>query len=777
MFRCGVNMMVHNYLMELQTLISADHVERLIYIDWIRLYAFFYPQELTAYRHYTIEEEHELNMIETGLKHDDANKCWTINYPWKRNPSELPNNIQAVIGRLRSTEQRLKKTGDEHTQEYQKQIDDMVQRKAARKLSPEEVTSYKGPVHYLPHHEVLKPESSSTPLRIVFNSSASYMGHVINDYWAKGPKVLNDLLSILLKFRENQVGLVGDISKMYNSIHLSIEDQHTHRFLWRNCEIDRPPDHYVLTSVPFGDRPSGAIAIIALNKTAEMLEDVYPKAASVIKNNSYVDDILASDPTFENVLQLAKDINQVLDFGGFHIKHWIISGDHHQEIDEINIMNTESEKVLGLVWKPVDDVFTFKVRLNFSRKTKHKSHEEKSTNKSEEIPENLTRRMVLSQVAGVYDPLGLIVPYTLSAKSLIRNLCQGNQSKSEVWDKPLSAEMRQQWIEFFNGLFQLESLCIPRCLKPTNVFGNPVLVLFSDGSNLVFGACAYIRWETAWDIYDVRLIFAKNRIAPVKQLSIPRLELCGAVLSARIREKIVESMTFTFQRVIHLTDSAIVRAQIQKESYGFGTFVANRIAEIQSKTQKAEWFWIPSDQNPADLTTRITHPSILNNDSRWQKGPEFLHYPIEQWPMKQTVDVSEIPDSLVHSVLTEIIEVKPKESSTRILELIDTTRISSLNKLYRLTGILQLIFKAHSFKKILKNVTAEVIREAEKAWILHAQMDLPNNVMQRFRRLGPERTKDGIITVGQRMSKWIEETWNQSTFALLPTNHEFTEYV
>ncbi|XP_062600980.1 uncharacterized protein LOC134262619 [Saccostrea cucullata] len=388
--------------------------------------------------HYTIEEEHELNMIETGLKHDDANKCWTINYPWKRNPSELPNNIQAAIGRLRSTEQRLKKTGDEHTQEYQKQIDDMVQRKATRKLSPVEVTSYKGPVHYLPHHEVLKPESSSTPLRIVFNSSASYMGHVINDYWAKGPKVLNDLLSILLKFRENQVGLVGDISKI-------------------------PPDHYVLTSVPFGDRPSGAIAIIALNKTAEMLEDVYPKAAT-------------SDSTFENVL--AKDINQVLDFGGFHIKHWIISGDNHQEIDEINIMNTESENVLGLVWKPVDDVFTFKVRLNFSRKTKHKSHEEKSTNKSEEIPEILTRRMVFSQVAGVYDPLGLIVPYTLSAKSLIRNLCQGNQSKSEVWDKPLSSEMRQQWIEFFNGLFQLESLCIPRCLKPTNVFGNPVLVLF-----------------------------------------------------------------------------------------------------------------------------------------------------------------------------------------------------------------------------------------------------------------------------------------------------------
>lgn len=133
-----------------------------------------------------------------------------------------------------------------------------------------------------------------------------------------------------------------------------------------------------------------------------------------------------------------------------------------------------------------------------------------------------------------------------------------------------------------------------------------MLILFSDGSNLAFGACAYIRWETAWDTLFARLLTAKNRISPTRQLTIPRLELCGAVLSARLREKIVNGLGFSFEKVIHLVDSAIVRAQIQKESYGFGTFVANRVAEIQSKTCKTDWYWIPSDQNPADFTTRVT---------------------------------------------------------------------------------------------------------------------------------------------------------------------------
>ncbi|KAK3089754.1 hypothetical protein FSP39_006215 [Pinctada imbricata] len=186
---------------------------------------------------FTLEEEKELHLIENGLSFDDKNKCWVISYPWKRNPNDLPNNIKSAVGRMKSTEQRIKKMGSEYTIQYQRQIEDMLDRQVARKLSFKEMHEHIGPIHYIPHHEVLKPESLSTPVRIVFNSSASYMGHVLNNYWAKGPKILNDLLSILLRFREGQIAIVGDIAKMYNSIHLTHADQHTHRFLWRDLPI------------------------------------------------------------------------------------------------------------------------------------------------------------------------------------------------------------------------------------------------------------------------------------------------------------------------------------------------------------------------------------------------------------------------------------------------------------------------------------------------------------------------------------------------------------
>ena len=121
------------------------------------------------------------------------------------------------------------------------QIKDMVARDVSRKRSKED----KGPIRYISHHEVLKPYSKSTPVRIVFNSSAKYMGHVLNEYWAKGPDLLNNLVGVLRRFRENQVALMGDIRKMYHTVKTKPIDQHTRRFLWRDMDTTREPDTYI----------------------------------------------------------------------------------------------------------------------------------------------------------------------------------------------------------------------------------------------------------------------------------------------------------------------------------------------------------------------------------------------------------------------------------------------------------------------------------------------------------------------------------------------------
>lgn len=154
----------------------------------------------------------------------------------------------------------------------------MIERQVARKLTQTEVDNYKGPIHYISHHDVLKPDSKSTPVRIVFNSSASYMGQVLNEYWAKGPDLLNNLLGILVRFRENEIGFMGDVKKMYHTVKTRTIEQHTHRFLWRDMNINREPDTYVIQRVSFGDKPSGAIATMAMRKTAEMSSKRYPQA-------------------------------------------------------------------------------------------------------------------------------------------------------------------------------------------------------------------------------------------------------------------------------------------------------------------------------------------------------------------------------------------------------------------------------------------------------------------------------------------------------------------
>lgn len=135
--------------------------------------------------------------------------------------------------------------------------------------------------------------------------------------------MLNNLFGIILRFREKDVAAVGDISKLYHMIAILLSDQHVHRRLWRNMQLDRKPDVYVKTVLTFGDRPSPPMATMTMCKTAEMKEDSKPKAAEAIKKNTYMDDVCDSQALVEEAKELISDINEVLGAGGFRIKEWI----------------------------------------------------------------------------------------------------------------------------------------------------------------------------------------------------------------------------------------------------------------------------------------------------------------------------------------------------------------------------------------------------------------------------------------------------------------------
>ena len=273
----------------------------------------------------SLKDEKEYQLIEEGLQFDESRSRWIAAYPWIKSPNDLPDNRCVALATLKSTEKRLGRDGD-RAEIYNGQIEEMVERNAARKVSQDELVRYLGPKYYISHFEVMNPKSKSTPCRIVFNSSARYRGSSLNDYLAKGPSMLNKLLGVLLRFREGKGAFIGDISKMYHSIDIPLLDQMTHLFLWRNLEIDRPPSTYAMTAVNMGDKPSATIAQVALRKTAEEAQDKFPEAAQLIVENSYMDDIPASTNSREESLQLTKDIEKILTPKGFKIKEWIYSG-------------------------------------------------------------------------------------------------------------------------------------------------------------------------------------------------------------------------------------------------------------------------------------------------------------------------------------------------------------------------------------------------------------------------------------------------------------------
>ena len=731
---------------------------------------------------YTLQEERELLLIKDGLHYDSTRNKFTAHYPWIRDPKELPNNVIAAEARLRSTERRLKRMGVKHIEAYKDQMQDMVQRGIARKLSQHELADFEGPVHYLNHHEVIKPESLSTPLRIVFNSSASFMGHVLNDYWAKGPDFINNLFGILLRFREEQIGLVADISKMFNAIQLADMDQHVHRFLWRHMDTKKEPGHFVLTAVAFGDRPSGTIAMVALQEIAEMNRRTYASAADMIVKNSYVDDLIQSVPTVTDAVTLAENVQCVLKKGGFKIKHWIMSGDEDMTAkSKITFSNVDKEKVLGMCWIPKQDHFIFQVKINFSPRNKNLPTGPDLTelNIATELPKTLTRRMVLSQTARIYDPLGFITPVTLKAKLLLRQLVgqsAGEEDGEHVtigWDDPISEQCRDRWKQFFIDLYKLQDVSFIRCLKPYGAVGEPTLVIFSDASTQAYGACAYVQWEIQNDQYEARLIAAKQRIAPTRQLTMPRLELCGALLGCRLRETITREMKIPFKAIFHIVDSAIVRAQIQKESYGFGTFVATKIAEIQDKSDPREWWWVATADNPADMVSRPTSPTQIGPTSVWQCGPKFLRSSVEKWPIRQDVQDQELPDRI--GVHMTSVNVEKQDGKCDIGTVINMDNFGSYTKLLRVTARIMKFKTEKTMIAIGKRLTAQQVIDSETLWVRQVQKNILSlDWRNRFRRLGPSINSNGLIVVGQRMSKWLKDNWNQDSFVLLPADHKFT---
>ena len=728
---------------------------------------------------YSFREEKELEMIRSNLKYDEDKKCWLTAYPWLKDPSQLPENYQSALATLRSTEKVLRKDAS-WANIYNDQIVDMVNRNVARKLSPDELSAWNGPVFYISHLAVRNPKSQSTPVRIVFNSSQVVKGVSLNSFLAKGPDAyLNSIPGILLRWRENPVALIGDIKKMYNSIYVGEVEQHVHRFLWRNLE-ERTPDVYVICRVNMGDRPASAISTEAIYLTADRFKEEYPMVSTLLRHSTYVDDIVDSFDSADQAKQVACDTSHVLKQAGFTIKHWLSSGDSTPRADLSIEASPSSEDVdsvtavLGVPWHSSSDSIVFIPKLNFSKKSKSVYTEADLTvdQVPQRLPLKLTRRSVLEQTMKIYDPLGLYSPFTLQAKKLLRE----TWSRKLEWDDELSQDLYSQWVKFFSDLFTLQNYRYDRCLKPENAVGLPMLVILSDASDIAFGYVAYIRWKLDDDSYWCRMIMSKSRISPLRKVATPQMELNASVLSARGRKLIEKEMRFEFDSVRQLVDSETVLCMINKVSTRFKLYEGVRVGEVQASTNgdMTCWSWVKGEENTADWLTRCKDPAQLGPESEWWRGPSFLYRPVDQW---QTKSYSQCKES-VCSHLSDVIISASTDTSPSV-PLIAYERFSSSRNLIRVMARILNMFKVKSFSGLLlSQFDPELLQSATDIVLRDVQSHISSEISKaksRFAKLVPVQNSRGLWCVGKRLIRANPMSRQCELQILLPNDHYFTE--
>ena len=710
-------------------------------------------------------EREEAKIIEESCEKKGSQ--WLIPYPWKKDPRQLPNNKSQAMKKLEATERRLLRNPD-HAAAYDLQMVEMNQLQFSRRLTEKETREYSGPVHYISHHEVLRPESKSTPVRIVFNSSAAFQGHKLNEYWMKGPDLLNDLFGVVLRFRENQVAFIGDISKMYHRIRIPEMDQHVHRFLWRNLQTHREPDVYVKTVLTFGDKPAPAMAQIALRKTAEEAKGAFPAAAQVIQDNTYMDDICDSVPTKGEARDLTRDIDSVLETGGFRVKGWVSNNVETSEVPKEEqkaatfLQRGSGEKVLGVVWSSNTDAFSFAVKSDLL---------------DCQEPIQLSKRKVLSQIARIYDPIGFASAFMISAKIALQALWKRGIS----WDEELPPELSQRWKKLFQEMVQLNGVWFDRCLTPPNAIGQPVLCVFSDASEDAFGACAYARWQLSTGGFNARFIAAKSRVAPLKKLTIPRLELQGAVLASRLGKTILKESRLKFEKSVFFLDSKIVLAWICSETRRFKPFVSVRVGEIQDNSDPAQWRHVPGELNVADDVSRGIPVESLTD--RWQHGPDFLRLPESEWPQD-----SPVADKVEVETEHRKVHIVGEQNNTQ--SPIDCNKFSNWRRLIRVTAytlrfIRRLQARGHkgsaeeekTFKSEDGPLSPEELKDAETHWLKESQKTLRNRLSKgEFRNLSPYVDQEGVWRVGGRADKALV-SYETRHPVLLPGDHRISRLI
>ncbi|XP_055910058.1 uncharacterized protein LOC129944558 [Eupeodes corollae] len=571
------------------------------------------------------EVSRSFDIMERSLKLVD--RQYEIGLLWDSNDVKLPDSYDMAFKRLIGLEKSLRKKP--HLLEWQNNyFRDLISKGYARIASKEDLEKDWPRVWYAPTFIIVNPNKFPPKPRCVADVAAKVNGISLNTHLMKGPDNLVPLHAGLFKFRERQVAVNADVREMFHRIRIKSEDQQCQRILWREGDTSRQPTVYIMEVMMFGPRCSPTCAQYVKNHHANLFKLECPEAVDGLTKRTYVDDYFNSHNSVEEAISVTRDAIRICHTMNFDLVG--IQSNSRGLLDQmpkgyvnsklVSIDPNESDcffsKVLGMFWHPSTDHFSYKLSDEETMK--------------EMLAEDavISKRQMLKTIMKIFDPLCIVSLFIIRGRIILQEVWREGYD----WDEPVSLHLRSLWLSFINDLKQIENIRIPRRYVMWNPDDCKVsLIVFVDASEKAFAAVAYFRFARNDDV-KVAQVMAKAKVAPVKQLSIPRLELQAAVLGVRLAATIQESHTIRIDELLFLSDSKTVLAWINCTSK-LPSFVASRVGEILESTSSRQWFHIGSKDNVANDGTKRFEASMGDQNTRWFQGPDFLKLSFKEWPI------------------------------------------------------------------------------------------------------------------------------------------------
>ena len=648
------------------------------------------------------KEEKQCEDHFTNTTTRDVDGLFVVKLPFKTDVSQLGDSLSAAERRFKSLESKLDRDVP-LKKRYCDFINEFMDLKHMEEVPPGEIEIDSSKVFYLPHHCVFKESSTTTKLRVVFDASAkTSSGYSLNDCLLVGPKIQNDLFSILLRFRFYTVVFSADIAKMYRQVKLAEDDRNFHRILWREKKTDEIK-HLRMTRVTYGVASSAYHSIRALQEMAK--ETTNKQISEIILNDMYVDDLLSGCFSFEEAIDLQSEIISLLKSGGFDLRKWTsnkpdlvrrLDKSYHESGDD-TVFDRDDYliKTLGASWSPNTDQFSFNIEL------------------SDEVPN--TKRSMLSEITSLFDPLGWLSPVIISMKIFMQALWK----LQLTWDEKLPKGIIQEYQVFRQSLPEIEKLFIARQVIQSALNEKLTFHIFCDASEKAYAATIYLRSENSGNV-KVSLLVAKTRVAPVKSVSVPRLELCAALLGANLAEAIQNSFKdsrFDQPQFMAWTDSTIVLSWLAQTPDKWKTFVRNRVSKIQEILPHSLWRHVPTSDNPADCASRGLSCSDLMAHNLWWSGPSWLSKPMKDWPND---DLDFLEPQFLPEQQKQKVSILLTAKFTPVFEL---ERYSSFSKVIRIVNFVQ---------RFLHSLKQECFSFEKVEGLTHAEILILRQEQQRF---------------------------------------------